>query len=541
MGTIPSESQIFSPDYPSKVITGLRDKEWTYIYSSTGTHLNGFVSWTVLASEANAREALTSSGWPVSIGDGNPTYSYTSAKGLERSTYHPLENPEGYEPLIFKVEHHHEAYAEDWEFSQPARLLLGLWKDNENGNLFEISQSAEKEIAVEFKPNFVRIKTRVLDRLQMLRGLHSVHMFESTLEVDSDAHLLPKEVNFLSKTSRIQTYGGKILTYENQFQRMNGVFVCPPKPFSSREAENYISELPDTEFIIDLDENGKVIKASCNPDLLDNYFGNNPGMPHYLTPVFFKRDVLTKYVDNHEIFSYRDGKLWCGGIWSLAIDEKYDNHVMVWLGDLGQYLPLSEHSHWVQFNTYNSESVSADTVRRDILAQWVEDDSEFSSLKVAMRDLDEKWSLAFGERFFNDLPPFDSQRVSTLTFPTNSTHSGIRTPLERLCLLTVESINARPFPKLTENNSSMNRLEAFITQKAPESDAIRLSNLRSIWEIRSKVMTHKVGKEGLNILKELREGDEIRANFIKLVSGVIEDLKKLSIFAAEMSSKKNSN
>lgn len=48
------------------------------------------------------------------------------------------------------------------------------------------------------------------------------------------------------------------------------------------------------------DEGGQLHRFNCNPNALADYFGGNPDAPHYLTPVFFRREVLQRYFEHPE-------------------------------------------------------------------------------------------------------------------------------------------------------------------------------------------------------------------------------------------------
>ena len=104
--------------------------------------------------------------------------------------------------------------------------------------------------------------------------------------------------------------------------------------------------LEGIDFIVGLDENGNSIKYSCNPDGLANNFGKNPDSPNYLTPIFFRREVLTKYYAHSERYSVEDGYLRCQGIWGLQLDNNHNDYIIVFLGDLGRDLPSEEQMYW---------------------------------------------------------------------------------------------------------------------------------------------------------------------------------------------------
>lgn len=58
---------------------------------------------------------------------------------------------------------------------------------------------------------------------------------------------------------------------------------CGYEPYSRNEENEY------PEYIIGIDEYGEPRSYTSNPAKLSNYFGANPGAPHYLTPVFSRK------------------------------------------------------------------------------------------------------------------------------------------------------------------------------------------------------------------------------------------------------------
>ena len=87
---------------------------------------------------------------------------------------------------------------------------------------------------------------------------------------------------------------------------------------------------------------------TSDPAKLSNYFGANPEAPHYLTPVFFKKEVLQRYLSHPDRYSVEDGYLRCQSLWGMAIDNHHKDYVSAYLGDLGRDLPEAEQNHWLQ-------------------------------------------------------------------------------------------------------------------------------------------------------------------------------------------------
>ncbi len=74
------------------------------------------------------------------------------------------------------------------------------------------------------------------------------------------------------------------------------------------------------------------------------------GNENALTPIYFRRGVLSKYFAEPERYEVGDGDLRCSGFWSLRMDNDHPQHVMAWLKDLAQSLPAAEREHWRSYN-----------------------------------------------------------------------------------------------------------------------------------------------------------------------------------------------
>ena len=109
-------------------------------------------------------------------------------------------------------------------------------------------------------------------------------------------------------------------------------------------------------------------KYTCNPEVLSNYFGANKKAPNYLTPVFFKKEVMQKYYSSEE-YLIGDGRLSRRGSWSLRFDNNAKDHVSVFLGDLGQDLPSKEQEYWKSFNIFADGKKLVEQTSREV--SWV--------------------------------------------------------------------------------------------------------------------------------------------------------------------------
>lgn len=175
------------------------------------------------------------------------------------------------------------------------------------------------------------------------------------------------------------------------------------------------------EFIIGENKDGSPRKFTCDPDHLDNYFDANPDAPHYLTPVYFDKEVLEKYERNTR-YSIEPRCIRCGTLWLVRVDNDHADYVMVWLGDLGTDLPPVEADHWLLYNIPPPEDgmrgVSEMTIRQDFLSQFAEPTSPEHLFASRYKTLKEKWNEHYGWSLYVDLHEHDQYALS-IRLPRN--------------------------------------------------------------------------------------------------------------------------
>jgi hypothetical protein len=283
------------------------------------------------------------------------------------------------------------------------------------------------------------------------------------------------------------------------FSRLLGkVIILPPPikeagtwPFQNDEDE------ADVEFIIDVDDDGKPITFTSNEDQLSNYFGANPGAPNYLTPVFFRKDVLSKYYADSERYSVSDGYLKCLNLWGVQIDNNHPTHISVFLGDLGRDLPYAERLHWKQFNVPPAGKISEVNFRRSFLAEFTDPTTPDLLFRDEYSRLTEEWRTSRHEPLFRPLEKGDEHLLQTVRVPVTNSQSELDEQILTLTKLLVDSLNERAIVQEVgpgpEGEKGIAKFERFLTAKsfAETESAIRF--LRELQELRSAGSGHRKG------------------------------------------------
>jgi hypothetical protein len=195
------------------------------------------------------------------------------------------------------------------------------------------------------------------------------------------------------------------------------------------------------DFIIGTDDDGLPVSYSCDHDQLGNYFGANPEAPHYLTPVFFRRDVLNKYFANPRKYSVEDGYLRCSGLWGLQIDNNHHEYVIVYLGDLGRDLPSKERSYWKSFNVAPEGGGSEVNFRRSILGQFTSPVMKDLLFKEHFERFQNDWFRQYGWDLFKPLSKADQHYAIALRIPLSDEQSHFDDQVMALVKMLIDSIN----------------------------------------------------------------------------------------------------
>jgi len=323
------------------------------------------------------------------------------------------------------------------------------------------------------------------------------------------------------------------------FSRLLGKKVILPPPVSSSGIWPYEAEKRGkyAEFIIDVSEDGMPVFHSCDPGRLANYFGANEAAPHYLTPVWFKREVLVKYYNDPK-FSVEDGYLRCGSLWGLRMDNNPSDHVVAYLGDLGRDLDHEEQIYWKLFNvTPGGRQPSETNFQRAFLAKFADPSAPDLLFKQSYTQLIEAWTRKFGWPIFRPLHQADAHILRQFHLPITESVGEFEVQLLWLVKLLIDSLNEA---ELTRVGSTVGPDEKGISkfkrhleeEKYPyvERD-IRL--LRNLQELRSSGAAHAKGRNFDKIWKKIGLNiDSPKDGFRAIMQGVNQMLSDLLVHVA---------
>lgn len=261
------------------------------------------------------------------------------------------------------------------------------------------------------------------------------------------------------------------------------------------------------EFIIG-EIDGKETSFTCNEDFLANYFDTNRGNPHYLTPVFFRRGVLQKYISEPSRYTVSRGNLSCLSLWSLRFDDQELEVINAWLGDLGR-LPYAEQKHWRGFNILPRGSVSEHWAQTQLFSQWVEPTGNaVYEFERAYEQLQSLWSAAFGSALFRKLSALE-QHLDVINLPVNDELPEIDRFLQSLSKRLCDSIDVQVLKQMDPKGNdsgkdagSLKRLRSALQAKgfAEKGIDVFVKPLETLQSLRSSGSAHRRGQGWSNQL-----------------------------------------
>lgn len=480
-------------DLRDYVAQRLGTEEWLTLYrfdpwGAPGTEAMFFCA---LAQPDHLDEALSDDEWDLLVGNGGPGFESYSG-----GTYRYVRiGDRPVEPFI-----HSRSFpgpSESYnELSEEFRLFHNLCVDQKTGRHFLFDDGGDEVDVARVTPDQVQVRLRYLKEYLAARDMCLLIFFE----YNRYSTLTPLELGVGDEGRWEEQYAGFRFSQfllepwfsidahksANSIARLRGKKVVRPgliaadhKPWDRKKTyEN---------FIIGTDENGEELLFTSNDEQLGNYFGKNPEAPHYLTPVFFRKQVLAKYYADARRYRVSDSNLSCVNSWSLRIDNNHSSYVTVFLGDLG-HLPQKEQLYWKSFNVVPDGSISATYFGRSILGQWLEPEAPDLLFKSRYERFGQKWFAKFDWYFFKPLKAADAHYFDTLHLPDDGNQAEFDSQVMALAKVLIERINEkeiRKHIKVEDREAGISKLEKYLTVQGYLDAGDRLLLLRNLQDLRS--------------------------------------------------------
>lgn len=430
---------------------------------------------------------------------------------------------DGYYYLVAE-EYFHPIETGQLILSQEFILLFNLFRGND-GNYYDMNESGERRLVAKIG-NEAMIRTSYLMRFIAAKQLLFVQFVDSRV---SSAKRYPMNVEVIhSEDGNSDHYCYKLwfsstpkkdylhsMVYARSIVRPQPRETCDIWPFEHEE------DYP--EFPIEEKPDGTLLRFTCKPDRLNNYFGSNPGAPMYLTPVFFKPGVLDKYRKD-PCFLVSERRLECGSQWGVEIDNVDSSRVMVYLGDLGRDVPEGERGHFLEYAISPADQkISNEVFANDFLNSRTDPTGPVSQLTVARRRLDETWRSIFGISLFRKPHPDDADMEKLIRIPYGDGREEFDTVILNLDKYLIEYIDESNFLGSAQTGS-INKLEEFLKERDSYAD---LASFRDLQRLRSTSSAHAKGKKYERVKQDLLTGSA-EADITTLISRLTTTLNQIS-------------
>lgn len=527
-------------DWRNDWIPNVGRQPWTTVYESVWGESDHFGIYSALIPADRIQTVLQDTSWDARVGDGHPGFVIY---GVDRDNPIYLRNgrDDGVEPLVLYREFHgiRQNYL---EVSEEFRLFHNLYWDAATNTYLKFDEAGEPVEVVRVREKKVEIRTRELKQFIAAKQVYAAIFLDSVRfsavpidEVSEDE----RRVEIERSDARFGLYVGDAdFKYEYAtFSRLLGKkIIAPPAvdqcgkwPYDERDDK-------EVSFIIGTDENGRDIEFTSNPDALSNYFGANPGAPHYLTPVFFRREVLTKYYADTEKYSVSDSYLRCAALWGLRLDNNHDKFVIVFLGDLGRDLPLKERLYWRSFNVQPEGSMSEVYFRRSFLAEFADPTSPDLVFKAELSRLHELWEARFGWPLMLPLDSKDEHLLTALHVPVNASQGEFDTQVLALTKILIDSLNEEEISRNSgghqDGDKGITKFERFLNSQSEEVATAVIPFFRDLQALRSSGVGHRKGSKYARLMQrsglEDKSIDQSFAHLLELAVGTLRRLQELA-------------
>lgn len=443
-----------------------------------------------LLDEANLVRARTTSSWDLHAGGGGP-----GMVGFGSGDYaYQTVGEDGIVPLV----HHrvfHDGSPDVIELAEDFRLLWQLRVDGDE--YWTTNGDGDRVVVARREDGALLVRRSYIRRYQAARQLAVAEYVEVTRSDDETLQNVKNHNIDIDEDGYILSY------YTGQFSRLPFTRLLGKRITTAPAAEvygewPYEPEKRYVDFIIGADDAGRDVTHTCDPGKLANYFGANPDAPHYLTPVFFRREVLQKYY-NDDRFKVQDGHIDAAYLWGLRVDNNTQDHVIVFLGDLGQDLPESEQMYWRSYNIQPDGSMSDTNIRRSFLGEFADPERVEFRFRTKYEEVNEAWDRRFGWRLYREPHESDQHIVDAMHVPITGGYQEFDDEIVPLAKLVVDSLNEKAIVGATaapkKGEVGIQKLERLLEElDYPEREAF-LKVLRLVQGARSRSGAHLKGSD----------------------------------------------
>lgn len=302
-----------------------------------------------------------------------------------------------------------------------------------------------------------------------------------------------KEEIYFNRTKELEEHGKPIRAWIRGFQiiRNKEKLSKMRKILEGKEDREYVS------FIINDFKNKKIVEWSSNPKELGNYFVKND-LPFGTSPAFFKSQVLLKYKQDYEKYSFAYRKINCRGGWSIDYDINEEGQVHVYITDLSR-LPYEEQLYWKSYNEKPKAGISSRAINSDFFGKWDFDYDPLFSLKEVLKKFPKINYKGESIKIW-ELPNVPNPNlIDNLCYVDTNSKKEWEDQILILSKILIDGLNKKTINKISkefdcydDKLGSINLLAKVLENiKVPLDEIETIINpLNSLWYLRSNIVAH---------------------------------------------------
>ncbi len=507
-----NEDKYYFKDWIDYINNELGNEPWITIYKcnveKTEDSEKSEGIYSALISKEDIKKMLDHTDWDLCWDQGMPGFITNYEDGKSITKYQ--SNSSNCEPLV-RLRSFHGVKNNYPEMAEEIILFHNLYNDRENNRYVSVDEGEEIEV-IKYSDSEIKIKRRFLLDFITAKQLDLMIFYDITILSNIENI---SDINWLQFEADIKTENLRYNRGANEFDSsmgFNSFGYLMGKKLIACGAFNKLKQinLPIKEyqnFIINEDEAGNPTYFPSNPNKLrNNFVQNNLDSPHYLTPVFFKRDVLSKYYNNPSLYQVDDNHLSCCGVWSLRIDNNHSEYIVVYLGDLGRDLPEKEQIYWKSYNVLPDGTISETYFKRSMLAEFTQPSSEDLIFKNKFITFQSRWLKKFKWNLFLPLLSNDEHNFQSLRVLMKNEQAEFDTQILSLCKVLVDSLNVEGIKKNINkfnDEKGIGLFNIFLNENNHPDTQHIIGFLRNLYNVRSTGVGHRKGKSYKTAIERL--------------------------------------
>ena len=274
--------------------------------------------------------------------------------------------------------------------------------------------------------------------------------------------------------------------------------------------------------------NQRIVTVSTDPSATTSYYDASKNtLPFEVSPAFFRPEVLLKYKADREKYTVNEEHrtIDCRGGWSLRTYDINDaGQVHTYIRYLRE-LPYEEQLYWRSFN----EDPKADISERAFLNDYKGEPAETVDPLVTIMLVVTRWSES-SQSWWKLREEKLLERVNT---PRTASRDEWAQAFSDLSMLVIEGFQPSELRKrlnnlgiaVSQDMKSLTLVEKVLIGRQMVVSGTKLSGLRAVQEIRSKVASHSGGKRAVELEREALETyGTYTAHFESICNTVAQEL-----------------